>query len=96
MDMRIPPLKVDILLESNPLKSRILVLLRRLAVLDDVRSHVRGCITFSSKEVSIERHEHLDSDSGSTEVSTVSWTRELVNHCARQNLASSLGILFQC
>ena len=30
MDMRIPPLKIKILLESNPLKSRILV--RRLAV----------------------------------------------------------------
>ena len=31
MDMRIPPLKTKILLESNPLKSRILVLERRLA-----------------------------------------------------------------
>ena len=31
MDMRIPPLKTKIMLESNPLKSRILV--RRLAVL---------------------------------------------------------------
>ena len=30
MDMRIPPLKIKILLESNPLKPRILV--RRLAV----------------------------------------------------------------
>ena len=30
MDMRIPPLKIKILLESNPLKSRILV--QRLAV----------------------------------------------------------------
>ena len=30
MDMRIPPLKIQIMLESNPLKSRILV--RRLAV----------------------------------------------------------------
>ena len=30
MDMKIPPLKFEILLESNPLKSRILV--RRLAV----------------------------------------------------------------
>ena len=30
MDMRIPPLKIKIMLESNPLKSRILV--RRLAV----------------------------------------------------------------
>ena len=30
MDMRIPPLKIKILLGSNPLKSRILV--RRLAV----------------------------------------------------------------
>ena len=30
MDMRIPPLKIKILLESNPPKSRILV--RRLAV----------------------------------------------------------------
>ena len=32
MAMRIPPLKIKILLESNPLKSRILVLVRRLAV----------------------------------------------------------------
>ena len=32
MDMRIPPLKIKILLESNPLKPRILVLVRRLAV----------------------------------------------------------------
>ena len=31
MDMRIPPLKIKIMLESNPLKSRIVV--RRLAVL---------------------------------------------------------------
>ena len=31
MDMRIPPLKIKFLLESDPLKSRILV--RRLAVL---------------------------------------------------------------
>ena len=30
MDMRIPPLNIEIMLESNPLKSRILV--RRLAV----------------------------------------------------------------
>ena len=33
MDMRTPPLKIKMLLESNPLKSRILVLVRRLAVL---------------------------------------------------------------
>ena len=32
MDVRIPPLEVKILLESNPLESRILV--RRLAVRD--------------------------------------------------------------
>ena len=31
MDMRIPPLKLKIMLESNPLKSRILV--QRLAVM---------------------------------------------------------------
>ena len=34
MDMRIPPLKVEIMLESNPPKSRILV--RRLAVPESV------------------------------------------------------------
>ena len=33
MDIRIPPLKTKIMLESNPLKSRILV--RRLAVVQD-------------------------------------------------------------
>ena len=35
MDMRIPPLKIEILLESNPLKSRILV--RRLAIAVSVK-----------------------------------------------------------
>ena len=39
MDMRIPPLKLKILLESNPLKSRILV--ERLAVLQEGESCAR-------------------------------------------------------
>ena len=37
MDMRVPPLKIKIMLESNPLNSRILV--RRLAV--QARMHPR-------------------------------------------------------
>ena len=36
--MRIPPLELKILLESNPLKSRILVLVQRLAVDRALRS----------------------------------------------------------
>ena len=40
MDMRIPPVKLKILLESNPLKSRILV--RGLAVLSGVLAVLAG------------------------------------------------------
>ena len=43
MDMRTPPLQIEILLESNPPKSRILVLVRRLAALGD--ADVRECGT---------------------------------------------------
>ena len=39
MDMRIPPLRIKILLESNPLKSIILV--RRLAVAEERRGVIR-------------------------------------------------------
>ena len=50
MDMRIPPLKIKIMLESNPLKSRILV--QRLAVLPrgEIPPDTGKRLNFSAKD----------------------------------------------
>ena len=59
MDMRIPPLKLKILLESNPLKFRIVV--RRLAVAQHRcrRKRQSDIVRRDSCEITTARHRHI-------------------------------------